>query len=51
MKMRPTVLALTLLAIIGATPLLGACHTTAGAGEDIAKTGQAIEKSANKNTP
>jgi len=41
--------ALTMLFAIA--PLLGACHTTAGAGEDISKTGQAIEKSAQKNTP
>ena len=26
--------ALTLLVLIGAAPLLGACHTTAGAGEE-----------------
>ncbi|WP_200819998.1 MULTISPECIES: entericidin A/B family lipoprotein [unclassified Azospirillum] len=34
-----------------ATPLLDACHTMAGAGEDISKTGTAIEKSAEKHTP
>ncbi|MDG5497560.1 entericidin A/B family lipoprotein [Niveispirillum sp. BGYR6] len=34
-----------------ATPLLNACHTMAGAGEDISKTGTAIEKSAEKHTP
>jgi predicted small secreted protein len=48
---RTTKLVLTLLAFLGAAPLLGACHTTAGAGEDISKTGQAIERSANKNAP
>jgi len=46
-----TIFALTLLALLGAMPLLGACHATAGAGEDISKTGQAIERSANKNAP
>jgi predicted small secreted protein len=51
MYKRTTMLALTLTMLFGATALLGACHTTAGAGEDISKTGQAIEKSANKNTP
>ena len=51
MYMRSTMLALTLLALLGAAPLLGACHTTAGAGEDIAATGQAIEHSADKHTP
>jgi len=42
---------LTLLALLGAAPILGACHTTAGAGEDISKTGTAIENSANSNAP
>ncbi len=50
MSKRITLLTLTLLALLGA-PLLGACHTTAGAGEDISKTGQAIERSADKHTP
>ncbi|HLN23229.1 MAG TPA: entericidin A/B family lipoprotein [Patescibacteria group bacterium] len=31
--------------------LLGACNTMAGAGEDISKAGQAIEKSADKHAP
>ncbi len=44
-------IALTLLVLIGAAPLLGACHTTAGAGEDISSTGHAITHSAEKNTP
>jgi predicted small secreted protein len=35
---------LTLIALAGAAPLLGACHTTAGAGQDISATGQ-------KNSP
>jgi predicted small secreted protein len=48
---RTTILTLTLLALLGAAPLLGACHTTAGAGEDISKTGQWIEKSADKHAP
>ena len=46
-----TMLALTLLALLGTAPLLGACHTTAGAGEDISRTGKAIEKSAIRNAP
>jgi predicted small secreted protein len=50
MRKRTTILMLTLLALLGA-PLLGACHTMSGAGEDISKTGQALEKSADKNTP
>ena len=44
-------IALTLLVLIAMAPLLGACHTTAGAGEDISATGHAITHDANKNTP
>ena len=44
-------IALTLLALVGAAPLLGACHATAGAGEDITATGHALTNSAEKNTP
>jgi len=44
-------LALTLLALLGAGPLLSACHTVAGAGEDVSKTGQAVENSADKHAP
>lgn len=44
-------IALTLLALIGATPMLGACHTTSGAGQDISATGHAITHSVDKNTP
>ena len=44
-------LALTLLALFSAGMLLGACHTTAGAGQDISKAGDAIEKSANEHAP
>ncbi len=42
---------LTLLILIAAAPLLGACHTTAGAGEDISATGNALTNSADKHTP
>ena len=42
---------LILLVFLGIAPLLGACHTAAGAGQDISKTGQAIERTANKATP
>ena len=37
--------------LLAALPLLSACHTTAGAGEDISKTGAAIEHSANRAAP
>jgi predicted small secreted protein len=42
---------LALVALMLAAPLLGACHTTAGAGEDISATGHAIDKAATKATP
>ncbi len=42
---------ITLLALIAAAPLLGACHTTAGAGEDISATGHAVTHTADKLTP
>jgi predicted small secreted protein len=51
MRMKTTSLVLGLLALLSVGPLLGACHTTAGAGEDISKTGQAIERSADKHAP
>ncbi|MBI1206846.1 MAG: entericidin A/B family lipoprotein [Azospirillum sp.] len=44
-------LTLTLLALLGAAPLLGACGTMAGAGQDISKSGQALERSANNHAP
>lgn len=43
--------ALALLALIGIAPLLGACHTTAGAGQDISATGHAITGAADQNMP
>jgi predicted small secreted protein len=51
MDKRTTTLALALLTLLSAAPLLGACHTTAGAGEDISRTGDAIERSADKHAP
>lgn len=51
MTKRTALMAFTLLALIGAAPLLGACHTTAGAGEDISRTGDAIERSADRHAP
>jgi predicted small secreted protein len=50
--MRKTLsIAFTLLALIGITPLLGACHTTAGVGEDLSAGGHAVTNSAEKHTP
>lgn len=37
--------------LLSGIPLLSACHTTAGAGEDMSDAGQAIEKSADKHAP
>ena len=45
------IVSLTLLSLVAAAPLLSACHTTAGAGQDISATGQAIDKAAKKATP
>lgn len=42
---------LGLLALLAAAPLLSACHTTAGAGQDLSNTGKAIENSADKAAP
>jgi len=42
---------LTLLALIGVAPLLGACNTTAGVGKDISAGGHAITHDANALAP
>ncbi len=39
------------LVAIGLPLALGACHTTAGAGQDISSTGHAITNSADRNMP
>ena len=50
--MSPVVLrALALLAVLAAAPILSACNTTAGAGQDISNTGRAIENTARRATP
>lgn len=46
-----TVTALALFGLMALMSALSACHTTAGAGEDISDTGKAIEHSAEKHTP
>src|SRR5262245_38604402 len=43
-------LLLALLTLVGAMPLLSACYTTAGAGQDLQAAGHGIEKSADRNT-
>ena len=42
---------LALLGLLASAPLLTACHTTSGAGQDISNTGKAIENSADEHTP
>jgi predicted small secreted protein len=42
---------LVALLLLGASVLLGACHTTAGAGQDLSATGHAITNSADQHTP
>jgi predicted small secreted protein len=44
-------LALTLAALIGVAPVLSACHTTAGVGQDLSQGGHALTNSANANAP
>jgi predicted small secreted protein len=51
MNKRMALSSLVLLAFLGIAPLLGACHTVAGAGQDVSKTGQVIERTANQATP
>ena len=58
MNTRKLLRAFVLLALLGITPLVAACRTTAGAGEDVAaagravsRTGQAVERSAVRHTP
>ena len=43
--------ALTFLVLLGAVPLLGGCHTTAGAGEDVSAVGHEVTTVAKKATP
>ena len=49
MRKNTVTILLTILVLSGAASLLGACNTTAGAGEDISATGHAITNSAERN--
>jgi predicted small secreted protein len=49
--MKLTRLAITLAALLGMAPLLSACHTTAGVGQDLSQGGHALTNSANANAP
>lgn len=42
-------LLLTLGALAAAAPLISACNTTHGAGEDLSAAGKSIEQSADRN--
>ena len=44
-------IALALCGLMMLASSLSACHTTAGAGEDISDTGKTIEHSAKEHTP
>jgi predicted small secreted protein len=47
---RKFAIVLTLLALAGTAPLLSACYTTRGAGEDLQAAGHGLEHSAERNT-
>ena len=47
---RKTAIVLTLLALAGTAPLLTACYTTAGAGQDLQAAGHGLERSADRHT-
>jgi predicted small secreted protein len=44
-------IALTLLALVAASPLLAACQTTAGAGRDLSNGGKALTNAAERTAP
>lgn len=48
---RKLALALAIATLIGAAPLLSACYTTQGAGQDIKAAGQGLSNTAADHTP
>jgi predicted small secreted protein len=44
-------LTLILATLLGIAPMLSACHTTAGFGQDVSQGGHALTNSANANAP
>jgi entericidin B len=44
-------IALAIILLIAVAPMLGACNTTAGAGQDLSATGHAITNSAEQHKP
>lgn len=51
MRKRLVVVLLSLLVTSGATALLSACNTTAGVGQDISASGNAITSGAEQSKP
>ena len=47
---RNVAIALAAVALAGTAPLLSACYTTRGAGEDLQAAGHGLERSADRNT-
>jgi predicted small secreted protein len=47
---RKTAIVLAAVALAATAPLLTACYTTAGAGQDLQAAGHHLENSANRNT-
>jgi predicted small secreted protein len=47
---RKLAIVLALLALVGTAPLLTACYTAAGAGQDLQAAGHGLERSADQNT-
>ena len=39
------------LVLLGTLPLLGACNTVSGAGQDVSAVGNAVSRGANSVTP
>ena len=48
MRKNIAVVVLNLVLLAGAAPLLSACNTTAGAGQDVSAVGHAVTNSAEK---
>jgi predicted small secreted protein len=44
----PRLSVLSLMVLLAALPLLSACHTVAGAGEDVSSAGHAVTGAADK---
>ncbi|HSZ92115.1 MAG TPA: entericidin A/B family lipoprotein [Acetobacteraceae bacterium] len=48
---RKLAIIMALLALAGTAPLLTACYTTQGAGQDLQAAGHGLENSAERHTP